>query len=148
LESSPVVMWQERALAYGPVTQSLSPASSRGEADRRAGEGAVQCAALLALARVGDREIQPRVRGRLVWFVSQRLTNEQRLMALRALAVSYIRHGSPERTDAARAISVLEKTYPAADSRVNQQLCELLVFLEAPSMVRRTMPLLAAAPTQ
>ncbi|PYI83903.1 MAG: hypothetical protein DME26_14260 [Verrucomicrobia bacterium] len=69
-------------------------------------------------------------------------------MALRALAVSYIRHGRPEPADAVHAAAALETIYATNDPQVNQQLCELLVYLEAPGVVRKTMPLLAANTTQ
>ena len=96
LESFPVEMWQERALAnigprnkarnsrgnepQGPKFEIRNPKSEIGQRlptsaaavqgkDSRE-ELAAQPAALLALARVGDRAIQPRVRDRLLWFVS------------------------------------------------------------------------------
>jgi len=124
LESLPADLWRERAFAE---TTPLP---------------------LLALARVGPPALQPRLRERLLWLVSQPQPPEQRLLLLRALAVSFIRHGRPEPGDAARAAAVLEAIYPSDHSHLNQQFCELLVYLESPGVVRKTLPLLAAASTQ
>src|SRR5207247_1769916 len=108
LESFPVEMWQERALAnIGPrnkarnsrgneaqapkfeirnpkseIGQSLPTSVATVQAKDSREELAAQPTALLALARVGDRAIQPRVRDRLLWFVSQPMAAEQRLIAL------------------------------------------------------------------
>jgi putative heme-binding domain-containing protein len=70
------------------------------------------------------------------------------LLAMRALAVSFIRHGRPDLVEAAGIAGVLEVAYPATESRGNQQICELLVYLESPLVVRKTMPLVATAQTQ
>jgi putative heme-binding domain-containing protein len=130
LESLPVSLWQERAFR-----ESGSAATAPG-------------AALLALARVGGRAVQARVREHLLARLAQPLTAEQHLMTLRGLTVTYLRHGRPGAIEAARAADVLNATYPSDDSRVNRQLCELLVYLEAPDVVGKTIPLLQTASTQ
>src|SRR5207248_11358272 len=107
-----------------------------------------QTAALLALARVGGEDLQDRVRDRVLALLSRGLTTEQALVSLRALGVSYCRHGSPDKVARERASAALDSIYPSHDSRVNEQLCELLVYLDAPSVVRKTMPLMADAVTQ
>jgi putative heme-binding domain-containing protein len=124
LESLPVDRWQERALA------EMNPA------------------ALLALARVGPSALQPRLRERLLQCLSKPLSTEQRLVIVRALGVSFVRQGRDEPTDASSAAAVLEGIYPSNDARLNQQLCELLVYLQSPHVVCKTMPLLDAAAIQ
>jgi putative heme-binding domain-containing protein len=174
LESLPVDMWKERALAdinditklrssrgneaqilkstaANPelkIDQSLLTSAPTVQGNAARDQLAAQCVALLALARVGGSALQPRLRERLLGFLAQPLTSEERLVVLRALAVSFIRRGRPEPIEAARAMAALEAVYPANDAPVNQQLCELLVYLEAPDVVRKTMPLLASAATQ
>ena len=141
LESLPVDLWRDRALAdFGHELRG-----SGGEEPRLV---AAQTSALLALARVGDDVAQQRVRERLLDLLSPRRAATSRPVALRALAVSFIRHGRPETAQSIRALAMLNALYPAQDWRENQQLAELLVYLEAPGVVRKTMPLLTLARTQ
>ena len=158
LESLPVESWKERAFSDDTAGKSAGgpskpfadhpgePRAPRAQAS--AGELSAQTVALLALARVGDQHLQTRVRERALELLSRGLTAEQSLVALRALAVSYCRHGVPDTFAADRASARLDSIYPSKDSRVNEQLCELLVYLDAPRVVRKTMPLIAGAATQ
>jgi putative heme-binding domain-containing protein len=130
LETLPTQAWQERALSSSSADLAAQPA------------------ALLALARVGGYDVQSRMRERALVLLSGKLATEQTLLALRALAVSYCRHGRPDKGVADRTAAILDHVYPSDDWRVNEQLCELLVYLEAPNVVRKTMPLIASAATQ
>jgi putative heme-binding domain-containing protein len=56
--------------------------------------------------------------------------------------------GAPDRMTADRLCQRWEAIYPNKDTRVNQSLCELLVYLGSSNVVRRTIPLLASAPSQ
>ena len=78
----------------------------------------------------------------------QRLTNDQRLDLLRVYAVTFVRMGRPDDLTRERLIARLDSHYPAHDQRLNAELCQTLVYLEAPTVVRKTLKLLAEAPTQ
>lgn len=125
LEREPVILWQDRAL----------------KADKPE--------ALLALARVGDAH--QKILDALNRMQLARLNTEERITALRTYAVCFIRGGKPGTNaewqgDSAREIAEhLSRAYPDADSRVNQQLCELLVYLGADDVVPKTLPLLRQA---
>jgi hypothetical protein len=44
--------------------------------------------------------------------------------------------------------AALAHLYPSDSDRLNRELCQLLVYLEAPGVVGRTLGLLARAPSQ
>jgi putative heme-binding domain-containing protein len=83
--------------------------------------------------------------GRLDW---AKLTSEQRLDALRVYHVLFNRMGQPSDAERQTVLAQLDRHFPARDQRVNAELAQLLVFLEAPQVAARTMQLLATAPTQ
>jgi putative heme-binding domain-containing protein len=82
---------------------------------------------------------------RLGW---AKLTNSQRLDLLRVYAVLFDRLGRPDSTQRDKVLALFEPFYPAQGREINDELCQLLVYLRAPSVVGKTMKLLAAAPTQ
>ena len=125
VERQPVASWQERALA-----------------ETRA---AAAPTALLALARVGSRETSQRLLVQLTALPAGP-SAEDKLAALRACEVAFIRWGKPANTKAITAR--LEAQFPDPDARVNQQLCELLVYLGSEAVVTKTLPLLASAAKQ
>ncbi len=124
VERQPAATWQTRALAE---------------------TGAAAPTALLALARVGSREASQPLLERLT-ALPPGPSAEDKLVALRAYEVAFIRWGKPAPTKAITAR--LEAQFPDADARVNQQLCELLVYLGSETVVTKTLPLLASAATQ
>lgn len=130
IESQPVAAWQEKALS---------------ETDKTAGP-----LALLALARLAPRQVQPQLLKRLAEWLHSEQSTEQRLTALRAMTVSFCRHGRPEESDGKAMTAALELLYPAPlkETPLNQELCELLVYLHSPNVIAKTLPLLDAAPTQ
>jgi hypothetical protein len=128
LEALPPDDWSRRALAEPRPTAALT--------------------ALLALSRAGEPSLRPQILGRLAGLSGTTLTAEQQLLAIRAAGVCLLRMGGPD-AEAARQLAILwEPRYPALDARVNQSLCELLVYLGATNVVRKTLPLLASAATQ
>lgn len=128
LEHQPVRRWRERALA---------------ETDPRAAT-----AALVALARCGDRELQTRVVGALARLGWDRLSEADRLDLVRAYTLAFARMGKPGGEARAAALAHLGPHYPSDTDRLNRELCQLLVYLDAPGVVGRTLRLLARAPSQ
>jgi putative heme-binding domain-containing protein len=131
LEMRPAAQWRERALTEKRPTAALT--------------------ALLALARVSGpdaSELQSTILMRLRQLSRPALTAEQNLIAVRALAVCFIRMGKPDATTTRDLATLWEVHYPATDARVNQSLCELLVYLESSNVIARTLPLIDRAETQ
>ena len=128
LEQRSVVEWQARALEEADPTVALT--------------------ALLALARAGKTNVSASLFNRLHYFSTQELTAEQELLALRALAVASIRKGRPESKFIAASRTVWEARYGKTDPRVNQAICEWLVYLESPKVVATTLDLMDRAASQ
>jgi putative heme-binding domain-containing protein len=118
--------------------------------------------ALLALVRVSapdpfhrkkdDPEADPKLRSRIVEALGRldwaKLEDEQRLEMLRVYQVLFNRLGRPGEAERKQVLARLEPLYPARDRLLNADLCQVLVYLEAPSAAARTMKLLETAPTQ
>ncbi len=101
--------------------------------------------ALLALARYGGAAAQADCLAALDKFPYAKLDREQTLLKLRVLELSFIRQGKPADEIAKREIEQLDALYPADNEDVNHELCQLLLFLEAPDAVAKTVKLLKSA---
>jgi putative heme-binding domain-containing protein len=131
LEHQPAGDWQDRALAETHPTAAAT--------------------ALLALSRTGTRLVQPKLLEKADALLSGEvaLATEQKLIVLRALVVSFCRMFRPfDREAEAQITRRLESIYPDESLEVNHLLCQLLVYLESPQVVEKTLPLLDAAATQ
>ncbi|MEO6035921.1 MAG: c-type cytochrome, partial [Verrucomicrobiota bacterium] len=104
--------------------------------------------ALLALARVGGKETQSDLLMALKRFPLDSLTEDQKLEKLRLIELSFIRQGKPAPEIASVAIEKLNAQYPAKTEAMNRELCQLLIYLEAPGVVEKTFTLMDKAPTQ
>src|ERR1043165_4052848 len=128
IESQPVAEWKERALAEERPTAGLT--------------------ALLALARLGDRETQHALMRALARWPLDSLDETRKLIKLRVIEVSLARQGRPSEDLIKVAIEKLDRQYPAKSWPLNRELSQLLIYLEAPDVVAKTLALLDAAPTQ
>ncbi|MDB6111733.1 MAG: heme-binding protein, partial [Pedosphaera sp.] len=128
IESQPVAQWQDRALAETRTNAGIN--------------------GLLALARCGTKETQNNLLKALAKFPLDGLDEDQKLEKLRVIELSFIRQDKPDAAIAKMAIEKLDHQYPAKSARLNRMLCELLIYLQAPDVVGKTLALLDAAPTQ
>jgi putative heme-binding domain-containing protein len=128
LESQDVALWRERAFRETNVTAGLN--------------------ALVALARLDSTNTQPTILKALARFPPSSLTEEQMLMKLRALQLSCLRQGRPEDELARVLVAELNGAFPAKSWPVNRELSRLLIYLEAPDVIPKTLDLLDRAPTQ
>lgn len=127
LESQPLEHWLDRALSETNATVALH--------------------ALLALARIGPPETQPRLFRTLTRFPLLALDEDHRLLKLRTLQLSFLRQGLPQGEWIERAIAKLSPLYPAPTWAENRELVRLLTVLGAPGVVARTLDLLEHAHT-
>jgi putative heme-binding domain-containing protein len=127
IESQPVAEWKDRALNESKTDGALT--------------------ALLALARLGGKETQRDLLKALARFPLDNLSEEQKLAKLRLIEVSFARQGRPEPDLAKLAIEKLGRQYPARSWPLNRELSQLLIHLEAPDAVTKTLDLLANAQT-
>jgi putative heme-binding domain-containing protein len=76
------------------------------------------------------------------------LTEAQRLDMLRVYAVLFNRMGPPSSAWRERLVQRFDPLFPARSREMNADLCQLLVYLEAPSIAGKALKLMAEAPTQ
>ena len=128
LEQNPVAQWQGKAL------QEKQPDAA--------------FTALLALTRLGASDTQPAILKSLAAFPFASLTESQTLDKLRVMQVSIARQGTPQGEAARTILAGVDPLYPAKSEPVNRELCQILLALDAPDAVARTVTLLRAATTQ
>ena len=104
--------------------------------------------ALIALDRVGDSSLQPGIMAALDRLALRALSREQLLAALRAYDLCFIRMGRPQGTTLASLRSKFDALYPSTDTFLNRELCRILTYLDAPSVIPKSMALLQQATTQ
>jgi putative heme-binding domain-containing protein len=128
IESQPIGQWKFRALAETNPAAALT--------------------ALLAVARLGGPESQADLFEALAKFpLSQIKSEEQQLEKLRVIEISLSRQGKPAADLAAPLIAELSPAYPAKTIPLNRELCQILLALDAPGAITRTLDLVTAAPT-
>jgi putative heme-binding domain-containing protein len=127
LESQPIEDWRARAFSEQDPRTALT--------------------SLLALARVGTRQDRATVVGRVArcWPLLQ--DEELQLDALRVAAIALARHGLPYPETGGELLNVLDPAYPAKSPSLNRELSQLLIALEAPGIVPRTLALVQRAST-
>ncbi|MFO0898103.1 MAG: PQQ-dependent sugar dehydrogenase [Pirellulales bacterium] len=128
IEHQPVERWSERALGETNTLASVT--------------------ALMALARSAKPEAGPAILSRLNTLSLEGATTEEQLIALRAYQLCLIRLERPAPELAAVVRARVEDLYSSRSAPVNQLACELLLELDSPVVLERTLALLDAANTQ
>lgn len=100
--------------------------------------------AAIALCRHGEKELTDRLLGKLNEIPFQILNTEDRLALLRAYSLCFIRLEAPTKEMIQTVIANFEPFYPAQDDTLNMELCRLLSYLDAPSVVSKTIALMKA----
>ncbi len=125
VEHQPVSEWQSRTLNEKDP-QTLIQASI---ALAHQGKPAVKNSLLNALANINYSD----------------LPEDQQIGLLRAYELVILRMGAPEGAMRNKVIDHLNPYYPASSNALNRGLSKLLVYLEAPGAVEKTMALLETA---
>lgn len=128
LEHQPPSRWRSSVLAAAAVDARIQGA--------------------LALARVGTLEDRDETLTVLLSMTHAALSTRQRLDWLRAIELWLSRYGQPDPAVERELIERLDELYPAGSFAENRLLAEILVFLEAPGTLGKTLALLRSAPTQ
>lgn len=103
---------------------------------------------LLALARVSGPAEQPFLLEQLFETPWQPSTPDQWLLPLRTLQLSLIRQGLPEASEQQRWLARLEPLFPQDSFAANWLLQELLVKLQSPEIISKSLGLLESATSQ
>jgi putative heme-binding domain-containing protein len=128
IESQPLEQWKSRAVAETNPKAALT--------------------ALLSLARLGGKESQPDLFKALSKIAFSSLDEQGQLNKLRVIEVSIARNGKPAEEQIKQIIGELDPLYPAKTDPLNRELSQILLALEAPSAVAKTMKLLNESKTQ
>ncbi|MCA9131973.1 MAG: c-type cytochrome [Planctomycetales bacterium] len=121
-------LWRQRALRESRPTAAIT--------------------ALLALARLGQAADQSDLLAALNRLPLSQLDRQQLLEALRVWQLSFIRQGTPSADDRQQVLQRLDPLYPHASPLVNRELCRLLIYLQAPQVVPRTVRAMAQSMSQ
>lgn len=125
VEHQPVAEWQARALR------------------EKDAETLIQ--AMVALARHGDKQIKNAALKALTSIDYASLREPQQIDLLRAFELVFARMGAPEGATRSLVTEYLDSKYPANTNALNRSLSKLLVYLEAPNAVKKTLALLRHA---
>ena len=125
VEHQPVSEWQEKALAEkDPQASTL---------------------AIIALARHGDKSLKDKMLNSLLAINYNQLPEPQQLDVLRAIELTILRMGKPEGAQQAKLISYLDPKYPAQTNDLNRSLSKILVAIESPTVITKTLALMDKA---
>jgi putative heme-binding domain-containing protein len=125
IERQPAALWAERALAEKNPQASIE--------------------ALIALARVGDKSLQPRLLAALGRLDYAAQPPDLRQALLRAWDLAFTRMGRPDADTCAQLAARFDPLFPQADSLENRELASLLIYLDSPTIVGKLVPLLSVA---
>jgi len=125
VEHQPVNTWQDRALNETDP-QSLI-------------EG------MIALAHHGKPALKNKMIQSLVKVDFDKLTPSQKIDILRAFELLIIRMGKPEGAAKDQLVSYLNPHYPSSANELDRMLSKVLVYVEAPGSVEKTLTLLLNA---
>ncbi|MSR30576.1 MAG: c-type cytochrome [Gemmataceae bacterium] len=122
LEHQPVASWQDRVFKE-TGTETLLTAS-------------------VALARQGVPSLQSALVNSLNKLEFSSLSLEQQLEWLRVYQVAFIRMGQPGKADLEKVTQKLDALFPSQHHSLNQELVNLLVYLQSPQIARKVTALL------
>jgi putative heme-binding domain-containing protein len=125
VEHQPVSEWKERALK---------------ETDPQ-----IATQAIIALARHGKQDVKNPMLQTLMKIDYPKLSSSQQIDLLRAFEVIFFRMGNPEGTVKNQVVAYLDPHYPAKTNDLNRMLSKVLVHIEAPAAVKKTLALLENA---
>ncbi len=128
IENQDRALWQDQALAETRTNATIQ--------------------AMLLLARVGTVQQQAAVLERLNKLPFGQLTEEQLLDALRVYQLAFIRLGGKQPETAPAVLATLEPLYPHSSEFVNRELCQVLTYLESPTVLEKSLKLLSESQTQ
>jgi putative heme-binding domain-containing protein len=128
IESQPVEQWRDRSLKETKTEAALTT--------------------LLALARHGGKDAEAALIQRMQKFSFNGLNDAQKLEFLRVYGVAFSRMGRPTDWQAAEVVRQIDPHYPDLNWTLNRELALVLIYLEAPLVVPKTLALLKHAPTQ
>ena len=139
LEHQDVKLWQDKALAEKDPNKAIT--------------------ALLALVRSTssdplhkieqvDQKLKTQIIAALQSIAFDKLDDTRKLDLLRTMGVLFVRTGSPDEATAKTLATQLDAFLPGNNKTVNAELCQMLVYLQSPTVAIKGVALLKNAATQ
>ena len=125
IEHQPIGQWQEK------VWLEKNP------------QAAIQ--ASVALAHHGHKNLRDKILSQLTQINYQDLSDDQKMDLLRAIELVILRMGEPTGVARKNLIDYLNPQFPATTNKLNRELSTLLVYLNAPQAIEKTLALLENA---
>ncbi len=125
IENQPLALWQQKALSEKDpviITQTA-----------------------IALARKGSVAVKNPLLKLLMTVDYTALTESQQIDFMRAIELILARQGVPDAAVKTSLSNYLNNQYPAKTNSLNRQLSKILVFLDAPLSIEKTLALMASA---
>ena len=104
--------------------------------------------ATIALCRHGEKSLSSKILAKLGGVPFGELGCMDQLALLRAYSLCLIRLDQPTPSEIAAIVSKLDAHYPAKDAALNTELCRVLSYLDAPTVVEKTIALMTATATR
>ncbi|MDA1014502.1 MAG: c-type cytochrome [Planctomycetota bacterium] len=127
IEHQPAAQWQEKVFAETKPMALMTAA--------------------VALARQGDKSLGTKLLATLNRIDFVKLTESQQLDLLRTYALVFVRMGAPRAEEANAIIAKLDSSYPAKSDNLNRELVRVLGYLNSPTVITKTLKLMAAKTT-
>lgn len=125
VEHQPVAEWQSRALNEKDAVTKTQ--------------------AIVSLARHGNAAVRDQALNSLMEINYNDLSESQQIDLMRAFELVILRMGTPATAVKNKVINYLNPYYPAKTNALNRNLSKLLVYLDAPDVVEKTLKLLQTA---
>ena len=153
IERQPVALWKAKVLALtepdalieGMVALARMGRTGKPVPDVEGKPAAGSSSGAVGMANAEDAALQLQILEALGKMEGAELSLDQTLAALRALELAIVRLGKPAPEAAAQIAEKLESYYPAKNSFVNRELCQLLIVLDSKKVVSATLGLMATA---
>lgn len=152
IERQPVAQWSAKALAetnpqaaiealtaLSRMGRSEAAATAAAEAQKKSGVSSGPVHSTPA----GDLALQKEVLNALAKIDFKSAAPELKLPLLRAWQLAFTRFGKPDAATCAAVAAKLDPHYPSADPLINRELAPILVLVDSPTVVAKTVPMLA-----
>lgn len=125
IENQPLALWQQKALSEKDPATIIQTA--------------------IALARKGTATVKNPLLKLVLTIDYTSLSESQQMDLIRAIELILARQGLPESTVKASLVNYLNSQFPAKTNNLNRELSKILVYLDAPQSIEKTLKLMASA---
>ena len=98
--------------------------------------------ATISLIRQGNGDKQNEILNALMGINYKALNEAQQLDVLRAFELAFLRMGMPDVNNKPKVITYLNPNYPAKTAQLNRSLSKVLLYLDAPNAIQKTLALM------